>query len=732
MNDIQSIHTQYQQISDLVEKQRLKEALTQLESYLWLLPNWELKSRFEQLNTSYSYMLQYMRQGIADPERNKLYRQLCRNTLEIAAQVHLLLLDKESGDYFHECRRNLAGKSVPLKELLQILESFGDDLAVSKLMSGSLDQLLKRHEETQRKWFQQLWTSLNWSNDEEQCMQQALQSATLSITDLCLAVSATTLHLMQHWDVHKFMWLADTYQQKKDNAAGQRALIGIILALYFNARQIHHYPEVKERISAISEQEPFSDDILRIYRQLLLSLETEKIDKQMREEIIPEMLRNVSTLKNRRFGFEESDEEKDDLNPDWDKMMENSGLEEKMRQMSELQMEGADVYMSTFAQLKTLPFFHDLHNWFIPFDTNHSVVIGKLGTENRKKSVIDLIMSSGFFCNSDKYSLLLMLSQFPQSQQDMIFSQLTDQQMEGLAEFSKTETLKDMSERPATWSNQYIHDLYRFYKLYPRRQGFPNPFQESLELENTPILGELLQSPQHLLSLAEFHLKKEHWKKAVRLLETITAQNGETSRRPELYQKTGYAYQKMKQPLQAIQAYQKADTIKPDNNWTLKHLATCYRQTQQYAEALNLYRKLENDQPDHPQITYHIALCLAELEQYHDALNYFFKLDYLEGESPRAWRGIAWCSFVTGKYEQATKYYEKIRSGKPLAVDNLNAAHVTWVTGNIEQAATLYSQARAACENREQFMEMFDKDRQLLCDKGINPDDIPLMLDLLL
>lgn len=38
------------------------------------------------------------------------------------------------------------------------------------------------------------------------------------------------------------------------------------------------------------------------------SRETRKIDKKMREEIIPEMMRNVNIMRNMKFGFEETDE----------------------------------------------------------------------------------------------------------------------------------------------------------------------------------------------------------------------------------------------------------------------------------------------------------------------------------------------------------------------------------------------------------------------------------------
>ena len=87
------------------------------------------------------------------------------------------------------------------------------------------------------------------------------------------------------------------------------------------------------------------------------------------------MLKNVSSMKNMRFGFEESDEENNDMNPDWEDAFEKSGLGDKLREMNELQLEGADVYMSTFAALKNYPFFREVHNWFYPFSKQQSNVL---------------------------------------------------------------------------------------------------------------------------------------------------------------------------------------------------------------------------------------------------------------------------------------------------------------------------------------------------------------------
>ena len=78
MNE-KTINEQYAYIRTLLEEKRLKEALMQLESLLWQCPDWDLRTRLEQLQTSYKYMLEYMKQGANDPERWNLYS--CWTTL---------------------------------------------------------------------------------------------------------------------------------------------------------------------------------------------------------------------------------------------------------------------------------------------------------------------------------------------------------------------------------------------------------------------------------------------------------------------------------------------------------------------------------------------------------------------------------------------------------------------------------------------------------------------------
>ena len=93
MNE-QLILEQYQQITVFLEKSRLNEALAHIEALLQNCNNWELSNRLEQVQTTYQYMLQYMRQGVKDPDRSKVYKKLSAEAWEIADQVRIKLLDE--------------------------------------------------------------------------------------------------------------------------------------------------------------------------------------------------------------------------------------------------------------------------------------------------------------------------------------------------------------------------------------------------------------------------------------------------------------------------------------------------------------------------------------------------------------------------------------------------------------------------------------------------------------
>jgi len=104
---------------------------------------------------------------------------------------------------------------------------------------------------------------------------------------------------------------------------------------------------------------------------------------------------------------------KHDKNPDWSEMFGDSEeVFKSFEELTKLQMEGADVYMQAFSNLKHFDFFRDFENWFMPFHPDHEAVDDIFRDEilgPGTNELAEALYKTPFICNSDKYSLLLNL-----------------------------------------------------------------------------------------------------------------------------------------------------------------------------------------------------------------------------------------------------------------------------------------------------------------------------------
>ena len=242
-----TVNEQYQAICHLIKQKRLKEALIQLETYLWQCNKYDLKTRLEQLQTSYHYMLQYMKVGVNDPGRKKLHEKLLIDTLEVTDQTKLAILDDISTEYYHRCRRKYIAESsfVPTNKLQLRIESLLDDLAVSELISKEKKiEMIRQYEDTLKKLFIQNYCSSIWSVEDEIDAKNLLESDLIPTNALSLFTSAIMLSLMKSFDIKKLLWLFDAYQSSNVHVS-QRALVAIAFIFHFNSRSEEHTSELQ-------------------------------------------------------------------------------------------------------------------------------------------------------------------------------------------------------------------------------------------------------------------------------------------------------------------------------------------------------------------------------------------------------------------------------------------------------------------------------------------------------
>ncbi len=718
----------YYDIIKLLKGRRLKEAVELLGLLASDSGNWQVKSEVENLKTTYGYMLQYAAQGMKDPERDKMYAQLIRKSYELADRAEYSRNNMSGQGHHSDLFRTFKRTPPPTySEPCLTLESITEDMGVGPLMVNDEDQrrskmkeLGIRHEKAVDTLFEKIWISDGWTDEESKEAHALLRSVLIPANDLAVMISAVTVSLLGIFDARKFQFLLTAYNEHQEELITQRALVGITLVAFHQQDRLALYPEFIAALSLLAESPHALKQLHNIQILLLLSRETVKIDKKMREEIIPQMMKSQQLNK---ADFSITDlEDLEDMNPEWKADMEKMG--ERIRELSELQMEGADTYMTTFCQLKTYPFFFHISHWFYPFDKQVPEVAALFETgQINDKSLINLMLNSPLFCNSDKYSFCLTVNSIPPSQRQALSMQIDEQN-----DWMK-QNLNSAEEQANVICRQYIHDLYRFFKLSTFRKEFNDIFSGNMSLWECTFLRPLILTEEYRKPIADYLFSKNYPEEAARLYKE---QAGLTPENVEVWQKLGFCYQKGKQYTEAINSYIQADILKPDHLWTLKHLAQCHKRMQNHQKALSYFRHIEAMQPEDLNLLMQIGQCLAELHKHEEALNYFFTVEYLSKKPAGAWRAIGWCYFMQHKYEDASRIYEKLCASEEVRFsDYLKAGHVYLIRNMVAQALERYRQAKDLCKSYDEFICAYQADKDIMLEHGITEEYFYLIPDLL-
>lgn len=728
------LNIKYAGVCNNLAERKLKPAFDQLKQLINENGLVVFNNNWLELDQTYHYMLQYTVEGILDPERQKVYRKLIVSAYELGDRVYEAIRLKYSPSIVYERKRTFEPQVISDFESFQAglkafyLHSELQELAENENTRASENpDISANHRQQLLRLFYHVWFSDQLNSDEIKFLDHFFENPSIQVAYKSLIVSALTLSLQRYFDEAKFKLLFDAYEME-ETAINQRALVGLLISLYQYDSRMPYYSETTGRLKILNGDPKFNRDLERILLQLIRSKETEKLQHRIQDELIPEMIKISPILKD-KINLESLMEKglSDDKNPEWKDILQASpGLMDKMEEFSEMQMEGADVFMGSFAMLKSFPFFNEIANWFVPFFVKNPEIHELVNFSAEVKNFIETISTAPILCDSDKYSFCLSIHHLPKENLEFMVQGLKAE-MDQFKEIEKDEELTAPGRKAGFVSNQYIQDLYRFYKLHPRRNDFEDIFNWHFDFQNKLTLGDILKEDEKLLrNVAGFYFSKNYFEEAAGIFEYLLS----VEKDGELYQKLAFCYQKSGDFEKALESYQKAELYDQNRTWTLKKIALCYRNLKQPAKALEYYQATEKINPSDLNNLLNVGHCLLELNQFEEALKCYFKVEYLEPGNKKVWRPIGWCSFLTGKKDQAEKYFMKLIEEGPGKHDLMNMGHVQWSLGNRKMAVDYYKQSISQTGFSEaEFMDVFEEDLPQLLRQGINKDDVPIMLD---
>lgn len=728
----QEIITTKKNILAYLSKRQLKNAFEALIKLTVNLQDWHVSERINELETNYKYMLHYMFEGVQDNERSKVYRNLVRSLYELTDDSADELLRIESSNIFYDKLRIAALKTpFSIPDYLRQLKDITDSLSIAELIESNIEKSTRKRDlEIKRErlsadMFNSVFISQRASEKEYADYMAVVDAIDIPSRDKCLFISALSMNLFHRFDVHKIKVLMQA-ALSPDIAVKARSIVGLVIVMQMFDSRWWLYPELQQQLDTLNENTDFRRSVLRVIIQLIRSRETEKISKKVTEEIIPEMMR-FNSLAGKKLNIEDLMNESDfsDKNPEWQKELEESGLTKKLQEYSNLQMEGADVFHSTFANLKSFPFFSEISNWFLPFDISYSEFTTLFPEGQNNNLLKTAIIDSNHMCDSDKYSFCFSLMQISSTQREMMMGQLGSES-EQIKEMQREAKDLNPTVEEEIISNQYIQNLYRFFKLNPYRNNFFDIFKLKLNFYEKQSIAPLVSDNESMRKIALYCFDKNYFSEALDIFERIDKSFGQNE---DIWQKIGYCKQMLSDMQGALEAYLQADLITPNKSWIIKRIAQIYRTLKQPKLSLEYYQKAAVITPDNLSLELNIGHCYLELQEYDKALNSYFKVELLDTKSKKAQRPIAWAAFLTKKFDLARQYYQQILNDKPTVHDYLNAGHVELCVDNLKQAITFYTRAAESENDFELFEMLFDADKPVLIKAGADSKLFPYILD---
>lgn len=738
--NINSVILQHKRVCNLVVRRKVRQSFDIIDDMLDNVSFGGFRDEFYELRMTYMNILKYTVDGIKDPERQKVYLKLLQNILKLNDRIKQDILAHHSGWYTYSVRareendEKLRGGILVQSVDDLVFKSKLDDLLVSADIGkpGSDSEKRSERERLSGLIFNHLWLTDFYGEAESNLVDIITGSGRFEWYETASYVSAITLSSLRVWDPAKLKILAALYNNKTPHVS-ERALTGLVFCLYYYDDRLSLYPDVLQIVKNLTTIKNFREDCRLVVLQAIRSRDTEKLSRRMNEEILPKVVKmrpHIEEKLDLDTILGENPEE--GRNPDWSDMFK--GSEEMFRTMEELtnlQMEGSDVYMSAFSGLKKFEFFRELRNWFVPFYPDHEAVDSIYRDEILGAGINELaeaLYKTPFICNSDKFSLILNMKYLPAEQKSLMLK-VFRMEMEGLEQMKYDNELTDPSAGFRTTVTQYVHDLYRFYKLSDFKNEFDDLFMSRLDIYNSLFYREVCGSAADDRSLADYFFNKEYFDDALALYLSVLKSDTTGA---ELYEKAGFCYQKTGDYEKALEKYSMASIIDP-KTWTLRKMGLCLRKLGRSREALNMYQRALQTEPDDLNTVLITAHCHLDLGNYEEALKNYFRIEYENPGNVKVLRPIAWCYFMTGKFAEAEKYFERLAASELTAHDMINMGHLALCQGNPHKAAEHYINAlRNGSITTEAFMNIFNDDSPVLITKGVDPDDLPILLDYVL
>lgn len=676
-----------------------------------------ISERLEDITFAYNTLLDYYIGGADDPQRNMVL-------YSITEKLHELSDDWADNVMLAQCPNSFKAKALNAaskKDLYEIVERYyaaykEDELA--KFAEPSLAATNVKSTPISEEMFDYIWSAKS-SNEITQIIRNFVSDESVPEQIRELMVGALTLSMAHRFSSSNTALLIELSHSNTQRIAA-RAMVGLLMTIIVHTKRLFNNVRLKAQLDALLDDVKMRTFLFEVFLTIERSRVARTIEDKMKNEITPEIIKARNVV---------SDNEMDVIMPnDLEELFSKSPkLKNSIDQLSQWQMEGADVFLPTFRHLKDFSFFSHLCNWLLPFYESQPMLAEaiKNETDNLKNSLLSRISKTNSMCDSDKYSILLSFPQVPaQSKEDM--SRVYNQELEQNDEIFNDNSNGIQWKQIVANANQFVQDLYRLFCIHPRRREFPDIFMNVPTFHLTEIFKTLLSDDKYYELLGEFYIKHSLFDDAKQMYDLLLAKNPTDI---ETLRKSAYCRLMNDEINEALDLLQRADLADDTNVWTKRKIALCMQRQKKYNSALFYLQQAEKLSDNNMSIKFAIGNCLLELGQTSNALKYYFEVEYNQPSNLAVVRPIVWCSFIENKFEQADNYINKIGRDVFTNRDFMVLGHLRLCQGHRKEAIAAYRSSLAKYNSCDQFIREMQNDCIYLEHNGIAHEDIPIIID---
>ena len=639
----------------------LGEALRMLDETISSHMEWGISDSLKRLTDSYDFMLSSIENGMNDPKFEENFHHLNVEAYRLLAKVKWHIRSNQNKSFITVYGEDPVFDVDYCKTTLENL--YADELI------GQGD--VRRHQSYINKVFTSLTNQELWTDETAQKMEALLLSPTIDLKDRLMITTAVMLSAAGTFDMLKLLVLFHVYQQAEEEELRVRALVGWVMST--DVEMLPLYNEQSRILDAYINDERTQDDLYALQLQLIHCVNALQDNRAIRDEILPELVKNqgIPDIDIRIIENPDEIEDFEEREAAEDKI---DAIQEKVEQMMDMQRQGSDIYFGGFSAMKRYPFFNTIPNWFCPFYIEHPELEGIFKADVSPK-VVSALLNAVPFCDSDKYSFALTI--------DVVLQKIPKQMLDLLGT-GELKSMEEFAQLPkfAILLRNYLQDLFRFFRLCPMNSKFVNIFDKDKSLF---IVSRLFANNDFIAKTA--NIARMLLKKGNNDYFQYFIENNEHVTQELLGICANYYYREEKYSDAQI-LYTELLSMNPQSKTAARGLAKISFVFRDYKEALRMYELFDSLSPGKISTKMNIALCKAQTGNTDEAIKIMAKLNYENPDRGDIVSNLAWVYLASKNTDAAIRQYQKVLELDDAdTYDNFRLGFAYLCAGNMAKAA---------------------------------------------